>query len=300
MAMLILQRFRQYLLLEKSMSDNTIAAYVSDAGKLQDFLQQRGADLLDARQDGILGMFEELSELGLSARSQARILSSIRAFYRFAILENLITDNPAELIDMPKVGRKLPEVLSLEEIDSIENAIDLSRPDGVRNLAMIETAYSCGLRVSELVGLKMSDVFAPEHYIRVTGKGGKQRLVPISDTALHYIDNYLPWRKNMEPKREAADILFLNRRGGKLSRQVVFMFLKEYAAAAGVTTPLSPHTLRHSFATHLLEGGADLRVIQEMLGHESILTTEIYAHVNMQMLRESLQDFHPRFRMGTG
>lgn len=279
------------------MSDNTISAYMSDMEKLHAFMEQKGGDLLGVSPDDIRLFLEKLAELGISLRSQARILSSIRAFYNFAMLEQLLSENPADLIEMPKMSRNLPEVLSLEEIDRIESAIDLSKPEGTRNLAMIETAYCCGLRVSELIGLKISDIFADEHYIKVNGKGSKQRLVPISDSALHCISNYLPWRKNLDVKREAADILFLNRRGGKLTRQMVFLFLKKYAAEAGVTTPLSPHTLRHSFATHLLEGGADLRVIQEMLGHESILTTEIYAHVSMHLLRDSLEEFHPRFKM---
>ncbi len=290
-------RYRQYLLLEKYMSDNTIAAYLSDIERLESFLYENDTDLLKATPEDLRQFFSQLAQMGIATRSQARMLSSVRSFYRFAMLENLIDANPSELVDMPRTGRKLPDVLSIEEIDAIENAVDMSKPEGPRNLAMIETAYSCGLRVSELVGLKISDIFAEEHYIRVQGKGNKQRLVPISDTALQYIEVYLPWRFSLPVKHEAEDILFLNRRGGQLTRQMVFIFLKECAERAGIKTHLSPHTLRHSFATHLLEGGADLRVIQEMLGHESILTTEIYAHVNMQMLRRSLEEFHPRFKL---
>lgn len=271
---------------------------MSDVERYAEFLDGKGIGIEDADRNAIEEFLMSRSSEGITARTQARMLSSIKSFYRFMTLEKLVESNPVELVDMPKIGRKLPAVLSVEEINAIEAAIDLSTGEGTRNLAMIETAYSCGLRVSELVGLKLSDIFAEEHYIRVMGKGSKQRLIPIADSALHCIKNYMPYRNSLPIKREDADIVFLNRRGGKLTRQMVFIFLKKYAADAGITRQLSPHTLRHSFATHLLEGGADLRVIQEMLGHESIITTEIYAYVSMGLLRDSLAECHPRFSKG--
>lgn len=288
------RRFSRYLLLEKAVSRNTIDAYLRDVGKLLDYFADRDIRYLDARLPDFQDFLLALSDVGISSRSQARIISGIKSFYGFLLLNDQIEENPTELLELPRIGHRLPSVLTVEEIDAIESAIDLSKPEGHRNKAMIETAYSCGLRVSELVGLKMSNIYWDDRYILIEGKGSKQRLVPVSDTAVKMIRLYLPDRNAIEPKSGCEDILFLNRRGGKLSRQMVFLFLKEYALKAGVTTELSPHTLRHSFATHLLEGGANLRVIQEMLGHESIITTEVYTHITADYLRSAIADYHPR------
>jgi integrase/recombinase XerD len=238
-----------------------------------------------------------VNELGISARSQARIISGIRAFYRFLLQTDQISIDPSELLESPKVGRKLPEFLSIVEIDSIIGAIDLSKPEGRRNRAMLESLYSCGLRVSELVSLRMSNVYKKEGFIRVTGKGSKERLVPISQRALKDIENYLPDRNSL-PAIDARekDFLFLNRRGRHLTRVMVYTIIKRLADKAGITKKISPHTFRHSFATHLVEGGADLRAVQEMLGHESIITTEIYTHLDREYLRDAIIRFHPRSR----
>ena len=290
----VISRYKGYLTLERSLSPNTIEAYRRDLEKLLDWLGQAQKDYRKVTLDDLQHFLELLSELGIGSRSQARIISGIKSFYHFLLIETEIKANPTELLELPKLARHLPSVLSTDEINAIEEAIDLSKPEGTRNLAIIETMYSCGLRVSEVISLKRSDIYADEHFIRIMGKGSKQRLVPISDTALHYIGNYLPDRDLLNIQKGCDDLLFLNRRGGQLSRQMVFIMLKQYAAEAGIKTPLSPHTLRHSFATHLLEGGANLRVIQELLGHESILTTEIYTHTDMTYLRDTIERFHPR------
>lgn len=290
----MLQSFKRYLVLEKSYSPNTIEAYVRDVEKLLEFFEEHDIDYKRANIDDFSAFLVEISSMGIAVRSQARIISGIKQFYKFLIIEDIIKDSPAELIESPKIGRHLPGVLSVEEIDAIKGAIDLSKDEGHRNRAIIETMYSCGLRVSEVVNLKMSNIFFEEKYIRVEGKGSKQRLVPISDVAIKDINNYLPWRRALEIKPGNGDYLFLNRRGSKLSRQMVFIMLKGLTADAGIKTEISPHTLRHSFATHLLEGGANLRAIQQMLGHESILTTEIYTHISMESLRSAIEEFHPR------
>lgn len=286
--------FRRYLVLERSFSSNTIDAYVRDIEKLMEFFEARGINYHDAKLEDFTAFLVELSEMGVATRSQARIISGIKQFYKYLVMEDVIKDSPATLIEAPKLGQHLPSVLSIEEIDAIKGAIDLSSDEGHRNRAIIETMYSCGLRVSELVGLKISNVFFEEMYVKVEGKGSKQRLVPISETAVRDIKNYLPWRRSLSIKPGNEDYLFLNRRGSKLTRQMVFIMVRRYAAEAGVKTELSPHTFRHSFATHLLEGGANLRAIQQMLGHESILTTEIYTHISMENLRNTIIEFHPR------
>lgn len=290
----MLKGFKRYLVLEKSYSPNTIEAYVRDVEKMLEFFDEAGVDYKSPKLEDFTNFLVEISSMGIAVRSQARIISGIKQFYKYLVVEDILKDSPAELVDAPKIGRHLPSVLSVEEIDAIKGAIDLSKPEGHRNRAIIETMYSCGLRVSELVNLKMSNVFFDEKYVRVEGKGSKQRLVPISDTAIRDINNYLPWRRGLEIKPGNSDYLFLNRRGSKLTRQMVFIMIKKFAEEAGVKTELSPHTLRHSFATHLLEGGANLRAIQQMLGHESILTTEIYTHISMDSLRNTISEFHPR------
>ena len=237
-----------------------------------------------------------IGELGLSARSQARILSGLKAFYRFLLLEDRLEKDPTALLEGPRLGRKLPEVLSVDEIDRMMSRIDLSKPEGRRNKAMLEVLYSCGLRVSELVDLRMSGIHRTDGFIRIVGKGDKERLVPISQHALRQIDLYMPDRHSLQIQPGEQDMLFLNRRGRRLTRVMVFTVIRELARAAGIQKRVSPHTFRHSFATHLIEGGADLRAVQEMLGHESIITTEIYTHLDREYLREAILSHHPRIK----
>lgn len=286
--------FSRYLKLEKSMSANTVEAYIRDIQGFASFLSKtKSPEAVDM--NDFSSYFNELSQVGISARSQARIISGIKAFYKFLILNNKIQENPSLLLQTPKLPQKLPVVLSIEEIDAIEDAIDLSKPEGHRNKAIIETLYSCGLRVSELINLKMSLCNFNENYIKVTGKGNKQRLVPISNKAISEIEYYFEsYRNHLKIDKTGEDILFLNRRGKPLTRVMIFTIVKQLAQKAGIEKNVSPHTFRHSFATHLLDGGADLRVIQDMLGHESILTTEIYTHVDSTYLRETIINFHPR------
>jgi len=289
--------FKTYLKLEKSLSENSIEAYINDVLKLASFLEIRNYNL--PPESIALSHLKEFikwfNELGLSARSQARVISGIKAFYKYLLLEDIIETDPTSLLESPKIGRKLPEVLSVEEIDLIISQIDLSKPEGQRNKTMIEVLYSCGLRVSELVGLKLSNVYADQGFIRVIGKGNKERLVPIGSKALHEIEIYLIDRNKLPViSRESEDILFLNRRGRKLTRVMVFTIVRDLAKKSGIKKNISPHTFRHSFATHLIDGGADLRAVQEMLGHESILTTEIYTHLDRQYLRDAIIRFHPR------
>ncbi|MFH0759100.1 MAG: site-specific tyrosine recombinase XerD [Bacteroidota bacterium] len=288
--------FEGFLKLEKGLSANSVEAYLADVRKLVQFLELQevtgGPESIEyARLHQFLAW---ISELGLSARTQARILSGIKAFYRFLLLDDRIEKDPTALLEGPKLGRKLPEVLTPGEIDRVLSMIDLSKPEGRRNKAMLEVLYSCGLRVSELVGLKLSGIYREDGFIRVIGKGDKERLVPISGTALKEIDLYLPDRNSLVILPGNEDVLFLNRRGRMLSREMVFMVTKELASAAGIRKKVSPHTFRHSFATHLVEGGADLRAVQEMLGHESIITTEIYTHLDREYLREAILSYHPR------
>ena len=294
---LSMREFSIYLKLEKAMSSNSIEAYVHDITKLYQFLSisnnQFGPESVNL--EHLRSFIEWLQGFGVSQRTQSRILSGIRAFYKFLVLSNKIEHDPTKLVDFPKVGRKLPEVLTINEINSIENTIDLSKPEGHRNKAIIETMYSCGLRVSELVNLKISDLFLHEGFIKVTGKGDKQRLVPIGTISTKEIELYMNHYRNHLPiQKSFENYLFLNRRGKKLTREMIFTIVKNCAHAAGIKKTISPHTFRHSFATHLIEGGADLRAVQEMLGHESILTTEIYTHLDREYLRDAIMMHHPR------
>lgn len=289
-----LDGFRAYLLLERSLSDNTLKSYNFDVQKLLTYFSERNINYKEAKLQDFQSFLVFLNDLGIASTSQARIISGIKSFYTYLLSEDIIDDDPTQLLEMPKLSRYLPTVLSLEEIDLLKSVIDLSKPDGQRNKAMIEVLYSCGLRVSELIGLKISNIYSQEGFIQVFGKGSKQRLVPISDTALHEISMYMIDRNSWEIKPGEEDFLFLNQRGSHLSRQSVFNLIKQCAMDAGIKSVISPHTLRHSFATHLLEGGADLRVIQELLGHESILTTEIYTHIDMTYLRDTILSYHPR------
>lgn len=289
--------FKVYLQLERSLSKNTIEAYLDDVNKLTQYLEVVGKTIAPTAitKQNLKDFIKWISELGMTANSQARILSGIKAFYKYLIMEDLLDEDPTATLEGPKLARKLPDTLSYEEIDSIIATIDLSKPEGERNRAMLETLYSCGLRVSELIGLKVSDVSFNQEYVKVTGKGNKERLVPIGSIALKYIKYYLEATRNhMEINPEHRDILFLNRRGKQLSRVMIFYIIKEHAIKAGIKKSISPHTFRHSFATALVEGGADLRAVQQMLGHESITTTEIYTHIDREYLRDVITQFHPR------
>jgi len=293
---LILKDYEGFLKLEKGLSPNSIEAYLRDIHKLIQYLdiQKIETSPQDLSHDQLHAFLVWISELGLSARSQARMLSGLKAFYRYLLMEDLFDKDPTALLEGPKLGRKLPEVLSVDEIDTLLSRIDLSKAEGRRNKAMLETLYSCGLRVSELTGLKISNIYSAEGFIRIIGKGDKERLVPVSQRALKEIDLYIPDRKTLQIQSEFEDILFLNRRGRMLTRVMVFTIVKDLAKAAGLNKTVSPHTFRHSFATHLVEGGADLRAVQEMLGHESIATTEIYTHLDREYLREAIISHHPR------
>lgn len=291
----MLTRFRQYLLLEKSLSANTLDAYVDDVTKLLRYFDDCNIDILDVTLQDLHEFSASVADLGISPRTHARIISGIRSFFRFLCLDGFRPDDPSELLEAPKIGRHLPDVLTVSEIDSIISQIDLRQPEGQRNRAMIETMYSCGLRVSELCSLKMEDLFLDEGFIRVTGKGSKQRLVPVSGKAVDEIKKYLQDRCHIEIKPGADSFVFLSKRRGRpISRIMVFDIVKELTAKAGITKTVSPHTFRHSFATHLLEGGANLRAIQCMLGHEKIATTEIYTHIDRSRLREEIVSHHPR------
>jgi len=292
-----IQEYENYLKLERSLSANSVDAYVHDIVKLKQFLELREKDLnpLQVTLQELQDMVEWINELGMSAFSQARIISGLKSFYKFLIYEGEMDVDPTTLLEAPKLGRKLPDTLSIQEIDQILEAIDHSTPEGTRNRAMLETLYSSGLRVSELIGLKTSNVHFEVGFLRVTGKGNKERLVPIGRTALKYINIYREEvRVHLDIKQGHEAFLFLNRRGRQLTRQMVFTFLKDLVVKAGIKKTISPHTFRHSFATHLIEGGADLRAVQEMLGHESITTTEIYTHLDRDYLRQVIQEFHPR------
>lgn len=290
----LISKYKMYLRLERSLSANTIAAYLDDLAKLLRFLDEEGLDVLSVTYEDLQQLVAGLHDIGIHPRSQARIISGIKSFYKFLLIDGYIQADPTELLETPKVGVKLPEILSVEEIDRILASIDLTTAEGQRNRAMLEVLYSCGLRVSELVSLRIPDIYPNEEFIRVEGKGSKQRLVPISRTALREIQNYLYYRGEQVVKRGAEDILFLNRRGAPLTRVMVFLIIKRQAELAGIHKNISPHTFRHSFATHLLEGGANLRAIQEMLGHEKITTTEIYTHIDREFLRKEILEHHPR------
>jgi integrase/recombinase XerD len=286
--------YHTFLQLEKSLSANSVEAYMDDLNKLLNYLGGIGKTPEKACLEDLQTMIVDLREIGISPRSQARIVSGIKSFYRFLLLENHIQKDPTELLEAPKIGLKLPVFLTLQEINDIIGSIDLSLPEGQRNRAILETLYSCGLRVSELINIRFSDLYPDEGFIRVEGKGGKQRLVPVSPAAIKEINLYLLDRCHIAVKKGYEDVLFLNRRGTALSRVMVFYIIKQQTEAAGVHKTVSPHTFRHSFATHLLEGGANLRAIQQMLGHEKIATTEIYTHLDRDFLRSEILEHHPR------
>lgn len=286
--------FRQYLVYEKGLSPKSVEAYLHDVQLLADFL---GEDKIsDATFEELQKFLKHLYDSDFNARSQARIVSGMRAFYRYLIYARQREDDPTELLDAPKIGMHLPDVLTVEEIQNIMDVIDLSTPEGHRNRAMVEVMYGCGLRVSELVTLRLSNLFFDDGFIKVVGKGNKERLIPIGKTAINAVNQYVEGkRKLLKIKKGEEDYVFLNRRGAHLTREMVFMLVKKWVAAAGIDKTVSPHTFRHSFATHLIEGGADLRAVQEMLGHESITTTEIYTHLDQDYLRTNIALFHPRY-----
>lgn len=292
----LLSDFSNFLLLERGLSGNTLESYHTDVIHLLEFLEERDLSLTDVDTDALHQFLCTLRDLGISPRSQARMLSGIRAFFRFLRLEGYTDTDPCELLEAPRFGRTLPDILSVEDIDSMIAALDPEKDETPRNHAIIETLYGSGLRVSELVELRMSRVNLDEGYVIITGKGNKQRLVPLSPESIRLIREYLPIRERLKIKLDSSDILFLNRRGGMMTRVMVFYVIRDSAAAAGIIKRVSPHTLRHSFATHLLEGGANLRAIQEMLGHESISTTEIYIHLDRSRLRSELMEHHPHYK----
>jgi integrase/recombinase XerD len=290
-----IKHFVSFLKIEKGLAENSIFAYQNDVAKLSDFSIGQNLEVTDLTFDHLKGFITDLYDLGLSARSQARIISGVKQFFGFLMLENIILDDPSELLEMPRLGRKLPQVLSIEEIDELIAAIDMSKLEAHRNKAIIETLYSCGLRVSELINLKFSQLYFEEGFIRVIGKGNKERLVPVSDSVEHEIgiyNDHVRRHQNIKPGNEK--IVFLNRRGAQLTRVMIFTIIKDLAKSINLTKSISPHTFRHSFATHMIEGGANLRAVQEMLGHESITTTEIYTHLDQRFLRDAIISFHPR------
>ena len=292
-----IKHFKNYLRLERSLSDNSVQAYVRDVEKLYEYflLQERVPPLSEITEKDLTGFLKYLTEMGLTAHSQARFLSGIKSFFKYLLLENEISTDPTEFLEAPRLTRKLPDVLAYPEIVAMLEAIDHSTPEGTRNRAILEVMYSCGLRVSELIGLQLSDCHFDVGFLRVIGKGNKMRLVPIGRDAIHYTQLYLDTiRCHLNVKKESGDIVFLNKRGGQLSRVMIFMIIKDLAAIAGIDKNVSPHTFRHSFATHLIEGGASLRAVQQMLGHESITTTEIYTHLDREYLRQVITEFHPR------
>ncbi len=289
--------FKSYLKLERSLSENSILAYLHDITMLDQFLQFRKLPLNPANiaLPHLQDFVKWINDLGISGRSQARIISGLKGFFKYCLIENLIADDPSQLLESPRLGRKLPDTLSIEDINNIVNAIDLSKPEGVRNKAMLETMYSCGLRVSELTGLKISNVHSDIGFVKVLGKGDKERLVPMGSVAIKHIKIYMnEIRTHINVQKGCEDFMFLNKRGRPLTRVMVFLIIKQLAEKIGLKKSISPHTFRHSFATHLIDGGADLRAVQEMLGHESITTTEIYTHLDRDFLRASIIKHHPR------
>lgn len=291
--------FKAYLQLEKSLSDNSVEAYLRDVEMLTQYLQDKKSmkNPSEVKLKDLQQFVKYIAELGMSDSSQARIISGIRSFYKYCLLEDISKTDPSTLLESPKLKRKLPDVLSFDEIENIISQVDLSKPEGGRNKAILETMYSCGLRVTEVVNLKISQLYLDVGFIRVLGKGDKERLVPIGRSAAKYITIYKnDIRVHTPVKKGNEDILFLNKRGSKLSRVMIFYIIKEMALKAGIKKTVSPHTFRHSFATHLVEGGADLRAVQEMLGHESITTTEIYTHLDREFLRKTLEQHHPAFK----
>ncbi len=289
--------FESFLRLEKGLSANSIAAYINDINKLMTYADEELKKLSPekVKLNHLKKFVEWINDKGVSPRTQARTISGIKSFYKYLLIEGKITSDPTSLLESPKIGRKLPDVLTIEEIDLMIDTVDLNKAEGQRNKAMLETLYSCGLRVSELVNLKISNLSFDQGYIKVEGKSNKERLVPVSEKAIEEINKYTDvYRKTLKISKDSEDILFLNRRGKKLSRVMIFTIIKNLALKAGFEKKISPHTFRHSFATHLINGGADLRAVQEMLGHESILTTEIYTHLDRDYLKSTLQQFHPR------
>jgi len=295
----LIKHFANYLRLELSLSDNSVEAYCHDVGLFLQYLDCQGlsTEVGDIKQDTIENFFAYLYDLNIGATSQARILSGLKSFWRYLIQENLAEDDPTVLISSPSLGRHLPEVLSYQEIQKMIDSIDLSQPNGHRNKAMIEVMYGCGLRVSELINLQISDIYKGDGFLRIIGKGSKERLVPIGDSSLKIVFQYIDGaRKHITPQPKCTDIVFLNKRGTGLTRQTVFLLVKELAEKNGIKKTISPHTFRHSFATHLLEGGANLLAVQQMLGHASVSTTEIYTHISDELLRDTLTSYHPRFK----
>ena len=289
--------FKDYLKVEKGLSDNSIHAYITDLYKLVQFLEEKNYNVgpESVKLEHLKEMIEWVNNRGISPRTQARIISGIKSFYKYLLIEEKVEKDPTALLETPKVGRKLPEILSVEEIDTIINAVDTKKPEGQRNKAILETLYSCGLRVSELIELKISNLFFESGFIKIEGKGSKERLVPISTKAIKEINLYLSeYRRNLRIHPDHEDILFLNRRGKKLSRVMIFTIIKNITQKLGMDKNISPHTFRHSFATHLIDGGANLRAVQEMLGHESIITTEIYTHLDKEYLKNTIIQYHPR------
>lgn len=293
----LINGFKAYLKLERGLSDNTSIGYSNDVRKLYDFIESENIELKQVTLEMLHSFVAQLHDLGISPRSQARIISGIKSFFKYLKLEGYVEEDPSVMLETPLLGTHLPEILSVEEIDAMIDSIDLSKPDGQRNRAIIETLYGCGLRVSELINLEISKLYLDEGYVVIRGKGSKERLVPISEVAQEQILLYINEQRSMQTiKRGDDNILFLNKRGGRLSRVMIFYIIKRLAELAGIRRQVSPHTLRHSFATHLLEGGANLRAIQQMLGHESISTTEIYIHIDRTRLREEILTHHPRNR----
>ena len=287
--------FKSYLQVERSLSVNSVDAYIRDVKKLEAFSKKKKISELNINKSDLSDFVSNISKEGISARSQSRIISGIKAFYKYLIMEDYITADPTHLLESPKIGMKLPDTLSIEEIDKLIAAIDLSTEQGERNRAMLEILYSCGLRVTELITLKLSNVSFVEGFIKVIGKGNKERLAPIGKTALKYLTIYInEVRNHQDIQKGHEDIIFLGRRGKQLTRVMIFTIIKQLAEKIGLKKKISPHTFRHSFATHLIQGGADLRAVQEMLGHESITTTEIYTHLDTEYLREAIIQFHPR------
>lgn len=293
MAKDIKEKYHAYLKLERGLSDNSVEAYERDLKRLENYLAQHGEDSVHATYDDLQAFVYETFKTVSNTRTQARLLSGVHSYYRFLLYHHYIEQDPSELIEMPKVDMHLPDVLSIEEINEMIRQIDLSKNEGHRNRAIIEMLYGSGLRVSELVNLRLSDMFRKDGYMRIMGKGSKQRLVPISPEADKWFGYWLQDRSNLDVKPEYADMAFLNRYGRRLTRMMIFMIIKNLALLAGITKTVSPHTLRHSFATHLLQNGADLRIIQQLLGHESIVTTEIYTHIDIQDLRTAVLKYHP-------
>lgn len=290
----IVTKYKNYLLLERSLSPNSIEAYMEDMSKLLNYIQNENLSIRDITLDRLQQFVAQLYDLGINPRSVGRIISGIKSFFNYLVLDGYLDSDPSELLETPKIGMKLPTVLTLEEIESIIGIIDHSTREGQRNRAIIEMLYGCGLRISELTNLKFSDLFLNEGFIKVEGKGSKQRLVPISSTAVKELEKYIVYRNQLVVKKGSEEIIFLSNRGTPISRIMVFHFIKQYALQAGIKKNISPHTFRHSFATHLLEGGANIRAIQLMLGHEKITTTEIYTHMDREYLRQEIIEHHPR------